>query len=61
MPGSLTEALLRHESGVSRRRLPRAYTEAGFDEVYIGQAGGELEGFFEFYARHVLPRLREAG
>lgn len=39
----------------------RAYTDAGFDEVYIGQVGGEVEGFFEFYARQVLPRLREAG
>jgi G6PDH family F420-dependent oxidoreductase len=37
----------------------RAYTEAGFDEVYIGQVGGEVEGFFEFYAGQVLPRLRE--
>jgi G6PDH family F420-dependent oxidoreductase len=37
----------------------RAYTEAGFDEVYIGQVGGQLEGFFEFYAAQVLPRLRE--
>jgi len=37
----------------------RAYTEAGFDEVYVGQVGGEAEGFFEFYAGQVLPRLRE--
>jgi hypothetical protein len=37
----------------------RAYTEAGFDEVYVGQVGGEIEGFFEFYATQVLPRLRE--
>jgi G6PDH family F420-dependent oxidoreductase len=38
----------------------RAFTEAGFDEVYIGQVGGEAEGFFEFYAGQVLPRLRES-
>jgi G6PDH family F420-dependent oxidoreductase len=38
----------------------RAYTEAGFDEVYIGQVGGNCEGFFEFYARQVLPRLRNS-
>lgn len=37
----------------------QAYTQAGFDEVYIGQVGGEAEGFFEFYATQVLPRLRE--
>ncbi len=37
----------------------RAYREAGFDEVYIGQVGTDAEGFFEFYARQVLPRLRE--
>ena len=37
----------------------RAYTGAGFDEVYVGQAGGEQDGFFEFYAGQVLPRLRD--
>jgi hypothetical protein len=26
----------------------RAYADAGFGEVYIGQAGGEHDGFFEF-------------
>jgi hypothetical protein len=35
-----------------------AYTEAGFDEVYIQQVGGSAEGFLEFYAEQVLPRLR---
>jgi G6PDH family F420-dependent oxidoreductase len=39
----------------------RAYTDAGFDEVFIGQVGAEQDGFFEFYAAQVLPRLREAG
>ena len=37
----------------------RACREAGFDEVYIGQAGPDAEGFFEFWASQVLPRLRE--
>ena len=37
----------------------RAFTDAGFDEVYVAQAGGNAEGFFDFYAGQVLPRLRE--
>lgn len=37
----------------------REYIQAGFDEVYIGQVGGNQEGFFEFYAEQILPRLRE--
>ena len=37
-----------------------AYTDAGFDEVYINQAGPDQDGFFEFYAGQVLPRLRGA-
>ncbi|MGI8448691.1 MAG: TIGR03557 family F420-dependent LLM class oxidoreductase [Streptosporangiaceae bacterium] len=37
----------------------RAYREAGFDEVYVSQVGPDAEGFFDFYARQVLPRLRE--
>jgi hypothetical protein len=36
-----------------------AYLSAGFDEVYIGQAGPDVEGFFEFYAGQILPRLRD--
>ena len=38
----------------------RAYADAGFDEVYVGQVGPEQAGFFEFYASQVLPRLRGA-
>jgi G6PDH family F420-dependent oxidoreductase len=33
------------------------YLEAGFDEVFIQQVGGSVEGFFEFYAEQVLPQL----
>jgi G6PDH family F420-dependent oxidoreductase len=37
----------------------RAYLDAGFDEVYIGQVGPDADGFFEFYSGQILPRLRE--
>jgi G6PDH family F420-dependent oxidoreductase len=37
----------------------RPYLEAGYDEIYISQIGPEPEGFFDFYAREVLPRLRQ--
>ncbi|HEY0933371.1 MAG TPA: TIGR03557 family F420-dependent LLM class oxidoreductase [Trebonia sp.] len=37
----------------------RAYEEAGFDEVYLGQVGGNLEGAFEFYANELLPQARK--
>ncbi|HEX6522983.1 MAG TPA: TIGR03557 family F420-dependent LLM class oxidoreductase [Streptosporangiaceae bacterium] len=36
-----------------------AYEQAGFDEVYVGQAGGNYEGFFDFASTELLPRLRE--
>jgi G6PDH family F420-dependent oxidoreductase len=32
--------------------------DAGFDHVHVSQVGPDQEGFFHFYARHVLPRLR---
>ncbi len=38
----------------------RGFLRAGFDEVHIGQVGGNADGFFEFYANEVLPRLRES-
>jgi hypothetical protein len=37
----------------------RAYQEAGFEEVYLSQVGGRLEGAFDFLATQVLPRMRE--
>lgn len=37
----------------------RAYLDAGFDDVYLAQVGGNLEGAFEFLADRVLPRVRE--
>lgn len=36
----------------------RAYAEAGFDEVYVGQIGPDQEAFFDAYRQHVLPTLR---
>jgi G6PDH family F420-dependent oxidoreductase len=38
----------------------RAYQRAGFDEIHIGQVGGNADGFFEFYANQVLPRVKES-
>jgi G6PDH family F420-dependent oxidoreductase len=37
------------------------YVEAGFDHVGIHQVGPDQAGFFEFYAREVLPRVRKLG
>ena len=37
----------------------RAYEHAGFDEVYLQQVGGRLDGAFEFFATQILPRLRK--
>jgi len=39
------------DPGLHRGRLRRG--------VYIGQAGGEHGGFFDFYSTAELPRLRE--
>jgi len=33
----------------------RRYEDAGFDELYIHQIGGDHEGFFEAYSTEVLP------
>jgi G6PDH family F420-dependent oxidoreductase len=37
----------------------RAFEQADFDEVYLQQVGGRLEGAFEFFANDLLPRLRQ--
>jgi len=33
------------------------FSEAGFDHVYVHQIGPDQEGFMDFYAREVLPRV----
>ncbi|MFJ4923675.1 LLM class F420-dependent oxidoreductase [Streptomyces sp. NPDC088725] len=35
----------------------RAYTDAGFDTVYVNQIGADQQGFFDFYRTKVLPEL----
>jgi G6PDH family F420-dependent oxidoreductase len=42
----------RHIAGI------REFVEAGYDHVYIHQIGPEQEGFFRFYERDVLSKLR---
>ncbi|WP_433697559.1 TIGR03557 family F420-dependent LLM class oxidoreductase [Nocardiopsis sp. CA-288880] len=39
----------------------RPYLESGVDEVYVCQVGDDQEGFFEFYRKEILPRLRAGG
>ncbi|MGH7872411.1 MAG: TIGR03557 family F420-dependent LLM class oxidoreductase [Candidatus Binatia bacterium] len=35
----------------------RSYSSAGFDRVYLHQIGPDQEGFFQFCAREILPRM----
>lgn len=34
------------------------YIDAGYDQVYIHQVGPDQEGFFNFYAREILPKFQ---
>ncbi len=36
----------------------RQYLDAGYDHVYVHQIGPDQEGFFDFYQREVLPKLK---
>jgi hypothetical protein len=33
------------------------YVEAGYDEIYIAQVGDDQEGFLDFFAAELRPRL----
>ena len=37
------------------------YVKAGFDHVSLHQVGPDQEGFFRFFARDVMPRVRKRG
>jgi coenzyme F420-dependent glucose-6-phosphate dehydrogenase len=34
------------------------YVDAGYDHIYVHQVGHDQAGFFDFYAREVLPKFR---
>ena len=36
----------------------KEFVDAGYDHVYLHQIGPDQEGFFQFYEREVLPKLR---
>jgi len=38
----------------------KEYADAGVDELYVQQVGGNHEGFFDAYRREVLPRFAAA-
>ncbi len=46
-------ALEKHLQAIGR------YQDAGFDQLYIQQIGPDQDGFFETYAREVLPRFND--
>jgi coenzyme F420-dependent glucose-6-phosphate dehydrogenase len=35
------------------------FSDAGFDHIYVHQIGPDQEGFINFYAREIVPRVRE--
>ena len=37
----------------------RKFADAGYEYVYVHQIGPDQEGFFDFYRREIMPRLRE--
>lgn len=41
----------RHLEAINR------FIEAGYDHIYVHQIGHDQPGFFDFYAREILPRL----
>jgi G6PDH family F420-dependent oxidoreductase len=38
----------------------QAYVDAGVDEVYVGQIGPDMDGFFSAWEKEILPELRSA-
>ena len=36
----------------------RKYVDAGYDEIYVNNIGPNWPGFFDLYAKEVLPAVR---
>ena len=45
----------------ARRHLEaiEQYVKAGFDHVYVHQVGPDQTGFMRFYAREILPNVKD--
>jgi coenzyme F420-dependent glucose-6-phosphate dehydrogenase len=57
-PEDVAEAVVCGPDPERHRAEIAKYAEAGFDHIYVHQVGPDQEGFFRFYEREVLPRLR---
>lgn len=42
----------------SHREMIHQFADAGYDEVYVSQIGGNYEAFFNFYEKEILPEFR---
>jgi G6PDH family F420-dependent oxidoreductase len=56
-PEMMKEAFVCGQDPDKHLEMIDKYAKAGFDEVYVANTGPHLHGFFELYARHVLPRV----
>ncbi|MEV4434396.1 TIGR03557 family F420-dependent LLM class oxidoreductase [Streptomyces sp. NPDC049585] len=55
--GKVAESVVCGDDADAHVAALRAYADAGFARVHVGQMGREQRGFFDFYATKVLPRL----
>lgn len=37
------------------------FVDAGFDHIYVHQIGSDQDGFFKFYEKEILPKLKLSG
>jgi coenzyme F420-dependent glucose-6-phosphate dehydrogenase len=57
-PDDLAETLPMGPDPERHLQSIRQYLDAGYDHVYIHQIGRDQDGFFDFYQREVLPKLK---
>ena len=56
-PESLAEKIPCGPDPDHHAEMLKRYVDAGFDEIHIGQIGPDQQGFYDFFANELVPRL----
>ncbi len=51
----ISESVICGSEPEPHREMLRQFAEAGYDEVYVSQIGGNFEAFFDFHEKESLP------
>ncbi|HLK43790.1 MAG TPA: LLM class F420-dependent oxidoreductase [Thermoleophilia bacterium] len=59
-PEMVGEKIVCGDDADAHLQMLSEYADAGYDEIYVNQIGPDQRGFFDFYAKRILPQFKRA-